>query len=130
MTRSIRSRRATANRRNSTRGDGSGSTASPISWCRSGATSTARWRSILRNSRDEQTSPKGLARHAALVHRRRIELVLDALEMIEPLNGAVEFRTFFLGKLGFHVGNLVGELGPIQILHRGGDVRQHRQALV
>jgi hypothetical protein len=26
-----------------------------------------------------------------LMHRRRIELVLDALEMIEPLDGVVEF---------------------------------------
>jgi putative (di)nucleoside polyphosphate hydrolase len=31
-------------------GDGSGSTVLPISWCRSGATSTARWPSFSRNS--------------------------------------------------------------------------------
>ena len=38
-----------------------------------------------------------------LVHRRRTELVLDALEMIEALDGAVEFRAFLVGKLGFHL---------------------------
>ena len=32
-----------------------------------------------------------LTRHAALMHRRGRELVLDALEMIEPLDGAIEF---------------------------------------
>src|SRR5258708_34471111 len=61
---------------------------------------------------------------------RRTELVLDALEMIKPLDRAVEFRALFLGELGFHVGNLVGEFGPIQFLDRGGDVREHREALV
>src|ERR1700736_108097 len=65
-----------------------------------------------------------------LVHRRRIELALDALEMIEPLDRAVELRAVFLGELGLHFGNRVGELGPIQILHRGGDIRQHGEALV
>src|SRR5258708_3792093 len=61
---------------------------------------------------------------------RRTELVLDALEMIKPLDRAVEFRALFLSELGFHVGNLVGELGPIQFLDRGGDVCEHREALV
>ena len=44
--------RATASRRNSTNGAGSGSTASPTSWCRSAATCTARWRGNLQNSPD------------------------------------------------------------------------------
>jgi hypothetical protein len=34
---------------------------------------------------------EGLAPHAALMQRGRIELALDALEMIEPLDRAVEF---------------------------------------
>jgi hypothetical protein len=66
----------------------------------------------------------------ALVHRRGIELALDALEMIEPLNRAVEFRALFLGELGFHLGNLVGEPGPIQILDRGGDIGEHGETVL
>jgi hypothetical protein len=46
-------------------------------------------------------------RAVALVHRRRIELVLDALEMVEPLDRVVEFRAFFLGKLGLSIIPLV-----------------------
>src|SRR5882757_8231946 len=64
------------------------------------------------------------------MHRRRIELVLDAPEMIEPLDRAIEFGAVFLGELFFHAGNGVGELGPIQILHRGGDVSQHGETLI
>src|SRR6267142_6265824 len=48
----------------------------------------------------------------ALMHRRGHELVLDALEMIKPFDGAVELRAVFLGELGLHVGNRVGELFP------------------
>src|SRR6478735_10360824 len=73
---------------------------------------------------------EGQALHTDLVQRRRVELALDALEMIEPLDRAVEFGALFLGKLFFHPGNLVGEPGPIQFLHRGGDVGQHGQTLV
>ena len=64
------------------------------------------------------------------MHRRGVELVLDALEMIEPLDRVVEFGAFLLGELGFHFGNRVGELGPIELLQRGRDIGQHRQALV
>src|SRR5258706_10711217 len=56
--------------------------------------------------------------------------MLDALEMIEPFDRAVELGTFFLGELGFHFGNRVGEPGPTQVLERGGDSREHGQALV
>ena len=59
-----------------------------------------------------------------------IELVLDALEVVEPLDRAIEFRALFLGKLSFHGGYLVGEFGPIEILDRSCHVRQHREALV
>src|SRR5664279_5743948 len=70
------------------------------------------------------------ARASKLMHRRRIELALDALEMIDPLDRAVEFRAFLLGKLGFHVGNRVGEPGPIEVLHRGRNIGEHGEALV
>src|SRR5260370_513662 len=50
--------------------------------------------------------------------------------MIEPFDRAVELGAFFLGELGFHLGNLVGEPGPIEILQRGGGIREHGQALV
>ena len=63
------------------------------------------------------------------MHRRRAEFVLDALEVIEPLDRVVEFRAFLLGELLFHLGNRLGELGPVDILHRGGNIGQHSQAL-
>ena len=50
--------------------------------------------------------------------------------MIEPLDGVVERGAFFLGELGFHLGNLVGEPRSIQLLDRCSDIGQHRQALV
>ena len=49
------------------------------------------------------------------MHRRRVELVLDALEMIEPLDGVVELRALFLRELRFHLGNLAGEGLPVQL---------------
>ena len=64
------------------------------------------------------------------MHRRGVELVLDALEVIEPLDGVIEFGAFLLGELGFHLGNRLGELGPIDILYRGGDVGKHGEAIV
>src|SRR5258708_35003186 len=73
---------------------------------------------------------EGQAPHTGLVQRRRVELALDALEMIEPLDRAVELGALFLSKLFFHLGNLIGEPGPIQILQRGGDVGQHGQTFV
>src|SRR5258708_15441800 len=66
----------------------------------------------------------------ALMHRRGIELVLAPLEVIEPLDRAVELGAVLLGELGLHVGDLVGEFGAIELLERGGDVGQHREALV
>ena len=50
--------------------------------------------------------------------------------MIDPLDRAVEFRAVLLGKLGFHVGNRVGEPGPIEVLHRGRNIGEHGEALV
>src|SRR5258708_1479687 len=73
---------------------------------------------------------EGQALHTDLVQRRRVELALDALEMIEPLDRAVELGALLLGKLFFHLGNLVSEPGPIQFLHRGGDISQHGQTVV
>jgi hypothetical protein len=52
------------------------------------------------------------------MHRRRNELALDALEMIEPLDRAVELRAFLFVELGFHVGNRVGEFGAVQFIQR------------
>ena len=42
----------------------------------------------------------------------------------------VEFGAFLLGELFFHFGNRIGELGPIDVLHRGGDVGEHGEALL
>lgn len=64
------------------------------------------------------------------MHRRRAEFVLDALEVIEPLDRAIEFGAFLLGELGFHLGNRVGELRAIEFLDRGGDIGEHRKAFL
>src|SRR5882724_3062811 len=58
----------------------------------------------------------------ALMQRRRIQLVLDALEMIKPLNRMVELGAFLFRKLGLHAGDGVGELGAVQFLQRRGDI--------
>src|SRR3984957_16190760 len=42
---------------------------------------------------------------SVLMQRGRIELVLDALEVIEPLDRVIEFGAFFLGEIGFHAGD-------------------------
>ena len=49
-----------------------------------------------------------------LVQRRGVELMLDALEMIEPFDRSVEGGAFLLGQFGFHLRNLVGEPRPIE----------------
>ena len=64
------------------------------------------------------------------MHSGRVELILDALEVIEPLDREVELRALFFGELGFHVGNLFGEGLPIQILQRRRHIGQHGEALV
>src|SRR3954453_3321382 len=64
------------------------------------------------------------------MHRRRIELMLDALEVIEPLDGVVEFGAFLLGELGFHFRDRLGELGAVELLRRGRDVGQHGKTLL
>ena len=38
------------------------------------------------------------------MHRGGAELVLDALEVVEPLDRMIEFGAFFLGELFFHLG--------------------------
>ena len=43
---------------------------------------------------------------------------------------AIELGAFLLGELFFHFGNRVGELRPIEFLHRGGDVGEHGEALL
>jgi hypothetical protein len=73
---------------------------------------------------DSNQQENALAGKCSRVHRGRIEFVLDALEMIEPLDCAVEFRAFLFRKPGFHSGNGFGELGSIQILRRGSHVRE------
>ena len=50
------------------------------------------------------------------MHRRSAEFVLDALEVIEPVNRAIEFGAFLLGELRFHLGNRVSELRAIEFL--------------
>src|SRR6266403_1962691 len=64
------------------------------------------------------------------MHRRRAEFLLDALEVIEPLDRAIESGAFLLGELGFHLGNRVGELRVIEFLDRGGDIGEPRTALL
>jgi hypothetical protein len=64
------------------------------------------------------------------MHRRRAEFVLDALEVIEPLDRAIEFGAVLLGELGFHLGNRVGEFRAIEFLDRGGDIGEHRKAFL
>src|SRR6478752_10355677 len=66
----------------------------------------------------------------ALMHRRRAEFVPDALEVIEPLDRAIEFGAVLLGELGFHLGNRVGEFRAIEFLDRGGDIGEHRKAFL
>src|SRR5450756_3148324 len=39
---------------------------------------------------------------SASVHRGRAQLALNALEVIEPLDFAVELEALLLGQLGFH----------------------------
>src|SRR4029077_4253641 len=58
------------------------------------------------------------------------EFVLDALEVIEPRDLAVELGAFLFGKLGLHFGDCIGELGTIEILQRHGDVGEHRETSV
>src|SRR5216683_6312488 len=60
----------------------------------------------------------GKATDRASVQRGRIELVLDALVMIEPLDGAVELGAFLLGELGFHLGDRLGKAGTIELIER------------
>src|ERR1700731_687315 len=64
------------------------------------------------------------------MQRRGVELVLDALEVIEPLDRAIELGALLFSELGFHAGNLFGESGPIEILYRGSDIGQHGETLV
>src|SRR5437773_2237022 len=71
-----------------------------------------------------RSGPRGL------VHSGCTELVLDALEVIEPLDGVIELVPFLLGELRFHLGNRLGELRPIDILYRGGDVGEHGEAIL
>ena len=52
------------------------------------------------------------------MHRGRIELVLDALEVIEPLDRAVEFGAFLLGQLSSISAIWFGEPGPIEFLEQ------------
>src|ERR1700744_6770915 len=68
--------------------------------------------------------------HQILMQRRSIELVLNALEMIEPLDGAIEFGAFLFSELSFHAGNLFSEFGAVEVLYRGGNVGQHGEALL
>src|SRR5579872_2910425 len=113
-------------------GDGNASTASPISWCHSGARCIAPWRDGLRHlprakARSRQGSRAGACE--ASVQRRRFDLVLDALVMIEPLDRMIELAAFLLGKLGFHLGDRLGELGAIELLDRGRDFGEQGQAI-
>ena len=61
---------------------------------------------------------RSLVGNRALVHSGRVELVLDALEVIEPLDRVVELGAFLLGKLLLHLVDRLGELGAIEIRQR------------
>ena len=81
-----------------------------------------------------------------LVHRRRVELLLDALEVVEPLDRMVELRAFLLCKLRFHLGNgarlerinWLGDLSPkglresagfmVNYLYRLEDIEKNHEA--
>src|SRR5271169_6855708 len=78
---------------------------------------------------DQQAKARRRFNIGTLVERGRAELVLDALEMIEPLDGMIELRAFLFRKLGLHLDNRVGELCPVQILQRGRDVGQNGETL-
>ena len=65
---------------------------------------------VIRAFKTPRSGPRGL------VHGGRAELMLDALVVIEPLDGVIELAPFLLGELGFHLGNRLGELRPIDIL--------------
>src|ERR1700710_2196354 len=80
------------------------------------------------NSFEPSMRPGAL--HRVLVHCGRVELLLDALEVVQPLDRMVELRAFLLRKLGFHLGDGVGKLRTVELGRRGGDVGEHGQALL
>ena len=53
------------------------------------------------------------------MHRRRIELLLDTLEVIQSLERVVELRAFLLTQPGFHLGDGPGELRAVELGDRG-----------
>ena len=65
-----------------------------------------------------------------LVHGRGVELLLDALVVVQPLDGVIEFGAFLLGERFLHLGDGVAELRAIEFIERGGDVSQNRQSIV
>src|ERR1700733_10423270 len=84
---------------------------------------------VLTSFIDTVATSRGRDFDQRLVHRRRIELVLDALEVVEPLNRMIELGAFLFGELGFHVGNGFRKLRPVEFVERGGDVGQQRETL-
>src|ERR1700722_15033973 len=74
---------------------------------------------VLTSFIDTMAASRGRDAQRRLVHRRRIELVLDALEMVEPLDRMIELGAFLFGELGFHVGNRFRKLRPVEFVERG-----------
>ena len=68
------------------------------------------------NGRRYQSGAKDVA--IASMHRGGIELLLDALESIEPLECMIEFGAFLLLEFRFHFRDLVGKLTPIEFGER------------
>src|SRR5262249_39196054 len=104
--------------RNSMLGAGNASTLLQISWCLSGARCIATWRGSFQDLRaDEQFAPAAKTRSRSYsMHRSGVELVLDALEVIEAFDGLVQLGAFLLAELSLHLGDSVGKPGPIQLL--------------
>src|SRR5689334_2208498 len=64
------------------------------------------------------------------MHARRVERMIDALEVIEPFDLAVELGANLFTELGLHLGNDIGELAAIEILDRSRNVGEHGQTLL
>src|SRR3954470_5398872 len=89
-----------------------------------------------RHFRDKRWTYSGIcslspgAVHRGLVHRRAAELLLDALEVVEPGDGLIELVAFVLLQALFHLRDGRGELGPVELGQRGRDVGEYGQALL
>src|SRR6187399_2928931 len=65
-----------------------------------------------------------------LMHRRPLQMLVDLLEVIEPLDRLVERRAFRLLDLLFLRSDALGENVAIEVFHRVGEIREHRELAV